>query len=105
MELCERLSQVVLTALFSIENPVNDVFLFLPSICWLLGTRGWRMLTTSYCKCAGPNDPGDWPQKDTNVLVKGVPRSFELPLCDWDCNYLLPSCNVPAQTRTVQEQG
>ena len=40
VELCERLSQVVPAALFTIENPVNDV----------------------------------WP-------------------CDWDCNYLLPSCN------------
>ena len=27
------------------------------------------------------------------MLVKGVPRDFELPLCDWDCDYLLPSCN------------
>jgi hypothetical protein len=93
VELCERLSRVVPTALFTIENPVNDVFPFLPGIRRLLGQRGWRMLTTSYCKCAGPNDPGDWPQKDTNVLVRGVPRDFEVPLCDWDCNYLLPSCN------------
>ena len=51
------------------------------------------MLTTSYCKCAGLNDPGDWLQKDMNVLVKGVLRDFELPLCDWDCDYLLLSCN------------
>ena len=30
VELCERLSRVVPTALFTIENPVNDVFPFLP---------------------------------------------------------------------------
>ena len=93
MGLCERLSRVVPTALFTIENPVNDVCPFVPGIRRLLGEQGWRMLTTLYCKCSGPNDHGNWPQKGTTVLVKGALRDFVLPLCDWDCDCLLPSCN------------
>ena len=38
VELCKRLSRVVPTALFTIENPVNDVFPFFPGIRRLLDT-------------------------------------------------------------------
>jgi hypothetical protein len=33
-------------------------------------------------------------------LVKGVPRDFELLLCNWDCNYLLPSLGVPMSAKS-----
>ena len=78
------------TCLVTIENPRGPHFIHLPGARALLESPGWRLLSGSHCRCAGRLDYGAWPQKDTDYLVYGVGRNFHLPLCEWDCPFLLP---------------
>lgn len=76
--------------LATIESPRGPHFIHLPGARSLLDSPGWRLLSGSHCRCAGHLDRGAWPQKDTDYLVYGVGRNFHLPLCEWDCPFLLP---------------
>ena len=88
--LIKALQLVVPYALFSIESPKGDHFIHLPGSRALLSDPRWRLLHESHCKTAGTMDSGVWPQKDTDWLVSGVSRNFHLPLCDRDCQFLIP---------------
>ena len=90
VSLLRHIRRVAPLGLYTIENPYGDHFLHLAGSRRLLRDRGWRALAGSHCRCAGPMDRGIWPQKDTSWLVAGVPRSFNLPLCDNDCPFLIP---------------
>ena len=78
------------TTLVTLETPKNDVFPYLPGIHKLLKSNKWQMLTASYCSCANGLDIGYWPQKDSNFLVLGVPRGSSLPMCNSNCDHLVP---------------
>ena len=88
--LVTRLQRLSPQTCFSIENPRGDHFPHLPGVRRLLRDRRWNLVSGSHCKCAGPFDRGDWPQKDTDYLVSGVGRNFRLPLCEADCRHLVP---------------
>ena len=73
----------------TIENPVSLAFPHLAGTRLLLKDPAWRMLAGSHCSNLCAADTGDWPQKDTYYLTRGVLRKFHLNLCDFDCKHLL----------------
>ena len=79
------------TACSTIENPVSWTFGLIPCIARLCWSSDWHWLSCSYCKCADPRfDYGQqWPRKDTNFLVFGLPHGIKLPKCKLNCEYLV----------------
>ena len=92
VELVEHVSRHAPRALVTIENPRSRWFKLVPCIARLIKDARWEWLTASYCKNAHPAmDPGMWPRKDTNMLVKNVLDDVhtEATVCRKDCKHLV----------------